>query len=250
MKSKSLNTLFTKEGIQRSENKVAAIGDFDCPKPVKQPQKLTCPIHNTINKAIKSNDKVLIWDEYVIESFEHINETFSLRVLLNHFSNQPELPLTVGASSAAIGSILQQPSSGIADDLSFFSKTVSLPEIKYSTFDHGDAEPVSAKEGLEWAEGKPSWFSNGGMKTVSSLKSESNLACLREGPMAKILERQYYNKELKDSRRICKVYNLEDYVKNFLKCADIAAAFLKERLKAVPKTRVNTRSYYSTNIVR
>ncbi|KAI8116739.1 Retrovirus-related Pol polyprotein from transposon 297 [Lucilia cuprina] len=117
------------EGIKPSNDKIKAILNYNKQLSVK------CSIHDMLNEAIKNKVKALTWFEKAEELFRKIKQSFSLKVMLGYFHNDATLSLMVDASNIAIGGVSQQKVGDIIEPLAFYSKKLSLTEIKYSSFD-------------------------------------------------------------------------------------------------------------------
>ena len=142
----------SKHGIQPSDERVQVITAFEKPKTIKLLQKFIgminyyhrcvpnlakflSPLHEIITKANKTRPKELVWTNQAEECFQIVKSKFSKNVLLTHFDSTAKISLSVDASNFAMGAVLQQHIGKTCKPLAFFSKKLSDPQKKYSTFD-------------------------------------------------------------------------------------------------------------------
>ena len=96
--------------------------------------KVLAPLHSLV-AAAPSPKSALLWTDHHDRKFVQAKASLAGYVRLAHPSSDPEssFSLTTDASNFAVGAVLSQ---GIEDrPLAFFSKKLSNPEKKYSTFD-------------------------------------------------------------------------------------------------------------------
>ncbi|BHF81873.1 hypothetical protein SprV_0802500800 [Sparganum proliferum] len=69
-----------------------------------------------------------------LTAFERIKNSLADAILLTHPAPEAQLSLMVGASTVAVGAVLQQHLAGSTQPLAFFSKKLLPAETRYSTF--------------------------------------------------------------------------------------------------------------------
>jgi len=138
----------TRLGATPLPNKVEAIVNFPRPVTTKSLQEFLGMInhyHRFLPEAAKImlplyhatsiKDKLVVWTEQMDSSFVRSKQQLADAVMLFHPSSTAQTAVTVDASDAAVGAVLEQFISGEWQPIAFFSKKLRKPELKYSTFD-------------------------------------------------------------------------------------------------------------------
>ena len=89
------------------------------------------PLKDSLSKAKKD---FTITPE-MITAVDHVKTAISKATMLVHPRRDVTLSITTDASDTAIGGVLHQHHRGRLEPLSFFSRRLSDPESRYSTFD-------------------------------------------------------------------------------------------------------------------
>ena len=87
---------------------------------------LTCPITST---------KAVTWTEEAQTAFRAAKEALASATLLSHLHPTAPLAIISDASDVAIGAVLQQRVDGQWQPIAYFSKKLTPPQTRYSTFD-------------------------------------------------------------------------------------------------------------------
>ena len=136
------------EGIRPLSEKVAAIKQFPLPATKLDVQRLLgCvnfyrrflprlayiarPLTDSLSKAKKD---FTVTPE-MITAVNEVKKAISFATMLVHPHRDVTLSITTDASDTAIGGVLHQHFRGRLEPLSFFSRRLSDPETRYSTFD-------------------------------------------------------------------------------------------------------------------
>ena len=140
-------------GILPLPEKVSAIKQFLKPSYVNQRRQLlglvnfyhrfipNCvhllhPLHLFLNNLPKSRStQTLIWSEDASAAFQDVKDALASATLLNYPQPNAPINLMVDASNFAVAAVLQQKIGGSWQPISFFSRSLSPRERKYSTFD-------------------------------------------------------------------------------------------------------------------
>lgn len=94
--------------------------------------ELQAPLHDVLHNKTKKNDKTPIdWTNSMENAFQSCKESLTSTASLAYPDNS-ELALICDASETSIGAVLQQSDKR---PLGFFSKKLSVSEVKYSTYD-------------------------------------------------------------------------------------------------------------------
>ena len=139
-------------GISLLSSKVQAIRDFHKPVTLKDLRRymgminfyhsfiqnaaeLLAPLTALLSTArCKSTNKKIIWNDLADAAFIKSKTLLSEATLLHHPVHSAETSVAVDASNIAIAGVLQQRVDGSWKPISFFSKKLTLPQQKYSTF--------------------------------------------------------------------------------------------------------------------
>ena len=143
----------TAEGILPLPEKVSAVKQFPKPSSVTQLRQflglvnfyhrfipncahLLHPLHLFLNNLPKSRSKQpLNWTEEASAAFQSAKDVLASATLLNYPQPNTPINLMVDASNTAVGAVLQRQVKNSWQPISFFSRSLSPRERKYSTFD-------------------------------------------------------------------------------------------------------------------
>ena len=94
-------------------------------------------IMRPLYQALKGKNKpnVVTWSTVMDSVFEQTKQALADATLLTHPQVDAPTALTVDASDAAVGGVLEQQINGQWQPLAFFSKQLSTAQTKYSAFD-------------------------------------------------------------------------------------------------------------------
>lgn len=140
------------EGISPLESKTQAILDFPTPKNTKElrrflgtlnfyrrfiPEaaKKQAPLNSLLVGMQGKTSKPINLTSEQVEAFENCKSSISHATLLVHPDPDAELAIQTDASDVAIGAVLQQRKGNDWQPMAFFSRKLSQPQRKYSTFD-------------------------------------------------------------------------------------------------------------------
>jgi hypothetical protein len=135
-------------GISPMEKHVKALADFPPPADLKDLQRFLGLINfyrrflpgiagtlQPLTDLLRGNPKTLNWSDSAAAAFKAAKEALISATALAHPLPGAVISLAADASDTHIGGVLQQLSSGSWQPLAFFSRKLSSPESKYSTFD-------------------------------------------------------------------------------------------------------------------
>jgi hypothetical protein len=135
-------------GISPMEKHVKALTDFPPPSDLKQLQRFLGLINfyrrflpgiagtlQPLTDQLRGNPKTLVWSESAATAFSAAKAALTAATVLVHPLPGAVISLATDASDTHIGGVLQQLSAGSWRPLAFFSRKLSPPESKYSTFD-------------------------------------------------------------------------------------------------------------------
>jgi transposase InsO family protein len=135
-------------GISPMEKHVKALTDFPPPSDLKQLQRFLGLINfyrwflpgiagtlQPLTDLLRGNPKTLVWSESAAAAFCAAKAALTAATALVHPLPGAVISLATDASDTHIGGVLQQLSAGSWRPLAFFSRKLSSPESKYSTFD-------------------------------------------------------------------------------------------------------------------
>lgn len=163
----------SKDGIKPLPSKVKDIVDFPQPTSIRSAQRFTgminfyqrflkgiagilAPINTHIaflqngskskksksknnkiseNKSRKAKALPFSWPAECVEAVEKAKQSVANFTMLNHPKSGADFRLTCDASDLAIGSVLEQKCGDDWQPIAFFSKKLSPPQQRYSTFD-------------------------------------------------------------------------------------------------------------------
>jgi hypothetical protein len=135
-------------GISPMKKHVKALTDFPPPSDLKQLQRFLGLINfyrrflpgiaGTLQPStdlLRGNPKTLVWSSSADAAFCAAKDALAAATALVHPLPGAVISLATDASDTHIGGVLQQLSDGSWKPLAFFSRKLSSPESKYSTFD-------------------------------------------------------------------------------------------------------------------
>ncbi len=135
-------------GISPMKKHVKALTDFPPPSDLKQLQRFLGLINfyrrflpgiagtlQPLTDLLRGNPKTLVWSESAATAFCAAKAALTAATVLVHLLPGAIISLVTDASDTHIGGVLQQLSAGSWRPLAFFSRKLSPPESKYSTFD-------------------------------------------------------------------------------------------------------------------
>ena len=94
------------------------------------------PLHLFLNNLPKSRSKqTLPWTEETSTAFQDVEDALASATFLSYPHPNAPINLMVDASNTAVGAVLQQQVNDDWQPISFFSRSLSPRERKYSTFD-------------------------------------------------------------------------------------------------------------------
>jgi len=136
------------DGLVPLPKHVEAIQNFPPPQDVKQLQRFLGLVNfyrrfvpkaaatlKPLTDALIGSPKALLWTPDLDAAFCAAKTALVAAVPLVHPDNSAEISLATDASATHVGGVLQQREKGSWRPLSFFSKKLSPPELKYSAFD-------------------------------------------------------------------------------------------------------------------
>ena len=143
-----LGYILTPEGVKMDPAKVEPVKNWPAPKDVKGLQsflgfsnyyrrfvpfysEITSPLTNLLKKGVK-----FIWSEKCEQAFNLLKQSFTSYPIIRHFDFKKPCIVETDASDFAIGAILSQYSEdGELHPVSYFSRSLSSPELNYDVFD-------------------------------------------------------------------------------------------------------------------
>lgn len=140
------------EGISPLPQKVQAITEFPKPTTVKKLRQFLGVVNyyrrflpNAATKlqlltdmtkgCTPNSKKPIVWTRNAETAFEDMKNGISQLTLLAHPAPDARTVLTTDASGTAVGAVLQQEVKGHLTPIAFFSKKLSDPQVRYSTYD-------------------------------------------------------------------------------------------------------------------
>ena len=133
----------SKDGICPLEEKVKVTRDFPTPSTQRQLWEFLGMVNfyhhfiprcahilQPLNGLLFSTGTRLHWTPHAIDAFNSIKETLTQATLLSH----PLCAIMTNASDVAVGAVLQQFIDGSWKPISYFSRKLTPPETRYSTF--------------------------------------------------------------------------------------------------------------------
>ncbi len=135
-------------GISPLKRHVQVLSDFPPPTDIKQLQRYLGMINfyrrflpgiagtlQPLTDLLRGNPKTLVWSESANAAFVAGKAALASCTKLVHPTPGATISLAVDASDTHVGAVLQQLANGSWLPLAFFSRKLSTPELKYSTFD-------------------------------------------------------------------------------------------------------------------
>ena len=146
-----LGFIVNTKGIKPSPEKVTVILNLEKPKTVRDLQRFLGMINfyrsllpniaafqeslNGFQRGSPPKNKKLVWNEQQTKDFEEIKNLIANAALLAHPSPDADICLFVDASESSIGGVVQQFINNKWEPLGFYSKSLSIAQRKYSTYD-------------------------------------------------------------------------------------------------------------------
>ena len=96
---------------------------------------LCAHVLSSLHRLLTKNTKEIEWIPDAVTAFHKIKEVLAEATLLNHPKPDAPLSLATDASDTAIGAVLQQYVDGMWQPISYYSRTLTPTERRYSTFD-------------------------------------------------------------------------------------------------------------------
>ena len=90
---------------------------------------------SSLHRFLTKNTKEIEWTPDAVTAFHKIKEVLAEATLLNHPKPDTPLSLETDASDTAIGAVLQQYVDGMWQPISYYSRTLTHTERRYSNFD-------------------------------------------------------------------------------------------------------------------
>ena len=138
------------DGILPLPSRVTAISEYAQPQTAKQLRRflgfvnfyhrfvprcaeVVLPLNRLLGPK-GSREKPLEWSDAATTAFNDIKRAMAQAVLLHHPHADAPTRLATDASDVAIGGVLEQLVQGMWQPIAFFSRKLSSPETRYSTF--------------------------------------------------------------------------------------------------------------------
>lgn len=151
-KIKFLGYEISSNGLKPSSEKVELIRNFSKPQSatslrrflgmvnfyhrfIPNCAKIQQPLTQLLEGHKKNSTKPLLWSDTSNTSFSKIKEALYQVTFLAHPVPDANLSLVTDASDTSVGAVLQQEIKGIKEPLSFFSRSLTKSERKYSAYD-------------------------------------------------------------------------------------------------------------------
>ena len=139
-------------GISPLDSKVKAIVEFPQPTSqrklrqflglinfyhrfLKNAAQILHPLNTLLSTPKKHTSKELVWTTEATQAFHTIKEVIAKATLLSHPKLDAPTSIMSDASDTAIGAVLQQCIDNTWQPIAYFSRKLSPPETRYSTFD-------------------------------------------------------------------------------------------------------------------
>jgi cleavage and polyadenylation specificity factor subunit 1 len=145
---KFLGHMVSATGIQPLPQHLTAIQEFPPPTDVKQLQRYlgmvnfyrrflpgVAGILQPLTDLLRGSPKSLDWSAAAAAAFDLSKAALVKAVPLSHPAPKANISLVTDASDTHVGAVLQQLEAGSWRPLAFFSRKLTPPESKYSTFD-------------------------------------------------------------------------------------------------------------------
>lgn len=143
-----LGHYLSSKGVAPLPNKVAAVKEFPTPSTVKGLQEFLGMVNfyhrfiphvaatlAPLYQVLQGKPKKLPWGPQQEEAFIKAKDALAAASLLTFPAPGATLQLTTDASNIAVGAVLEQLVDGHPQPIAFFSRKLSGPESRYSTFD-------------------------------------------------------------------------------------------------------------------
>ncbi|GFR61863.1 Pol polyprotein [Elysia marginata] len=91
------------------------------------------PLHDALHKT--QPRQVISWTAEIEAAITSCKAALAEACMLSHPKPDAQISVTTDASDQTVGAVLEQYVQGVWQPLAFFSKRLSPPEQKYSTFD-------------------------------------------------------------------------------------------------------------------
>lgn len=88
-----------------------------------------------LHPLLKAKHRVFSWTTEADTAFKQIKDLLAQATLLNHPTSEAPISIMTDASNVAVGAVLQQFTDNIWKPISYFSRTLTTTERRYSTFD-------------------------------------------------------------------------------------------------------------------
>lgn len=138
----------SKDGIRPLDEKVKAIRNFPTPATQRQLREFLglvnfycrfiprcAHILQPLNSLLSAASTELQWTTQATDAFISIKEALAQATLLSHPQTDAPCAIMTDASDIAVGAVLQQFVDGLWQPISYFSRKLTPPETRYSTFD-------------------------------------------------------------------------------------------------------------------
>lgn len=183
-----LGHLVSTDGISPLTNRVKVIQEFPIPTTQTKLRKFlgminfyhrfipkAADILHPLNDLLKSKTKELDWSTSTTAAFRRVKTLLAEATMLNHPIPDSPTCIMTDASDVAVGAVLQQFNNGNWKPISYFSRTLTLTESRYSTFDREMlAIYLAIKHFRYFIEGRVFHILTDHKPLIYSLKTDSN----------------------------------------------------------------------------
>ena len=139
-------------GLKPTTSKIDAVKNYPTPTSATQLRRFLgminfyhrfipncAKLQKTLTKLLsghaKKSKKTLTWNDTAQNAFDTLKEALANATLLAHPNHSAKLSLVCDASDNAMGAVIQQEYNEIKEPISFFSRSFSPAQAKYSTYD-------------------------------------------------------------------------------------------------------------------
>lgn len=139
-------------GIRPLDDKVKAIIDFPTPNTVEELRRYLgmlnfyrshipnaadqqAEMNKYLHNSKRKDKSKIVWTDKATQEFQNSKVSLKNATLLSHPSSDAPLALMTDASNTSVGAVLQQKQGNSWKPLGFFSRRLSEPQKKYSTYD-------------------------------------------------------------------------------------------------------------------